>query len=68
MTTHLLFVLAYRIEFDDGGPAEIGVLHRGTKDECERVYAAVPAINYDGPRLPKACQLGIFPDTGAGMN
>lgn len=57
-----VFALAYRITFHDGGMPEIGVLHRGTKEECDLLYASVPAINYNGPRVPKQCNLGVFPD------
>ncbi len=55
------FVCAYVIEFDDGGPDEMGVLHEGTEAECWTVRNAIPAINYDGPRRPKSCIVKVIP-------
>jgi hypothetical protein len=46
----LEYVAGYVISFGDGGDPEGGVLHRGTKVECEEIKANVHAISYSGGR------------------
>jgi len=55
-----VYVLMYRIEFHDEGDVEEGLLHRGTRGECERVADLIPAIAYKGERMVRECRMGIF--------
>lgn len=43
-------VLIYMMEFSDNGEPEGGELHRGTREDCERVRGLLPAIAYSGSR------------------
>lgn len=55
-----MWAVIYRIEFDDDGPPEYRVLHRGTKSDCERVLQLVPAIAYSGDRHAVEARIGVF--------
>jgi hypothetical protein len=57
-----LFLCGYILEFSDGGPREGGLLHAGTKEECENTARIIPAICYSGDRPLKACYIRIVPE------
>ena len=44
------FLLGYVLEFTDGGPPEVEVLHRGTLESCKELSDLLPAIAYSGSR------------------
>jgi 1-acyl-sn-glycerol-3-phosphate acyltransferase len=62
------WVLGYVIEFSDGGEPEVQILHKGTKESCEKLAAALPAVYYNGDRPdPKALLRWIPFTSGIGF-
>ena len=55
-------ICVYRLDFADNDAPEFGLLHRGTKDECERVADLIPAVSYSGGRHVQSCRIGVFED------
>lgn len=55
------YVAGYVIEFTDGGNPEGKVLHRGTKEECQRCSETVNGISYSGDRPVKDGYFFVVP-------
>jgi hypothetical protein len=55
------YVAGYVIRFDDGGDPEGQVLHRGTKEECEKARRLVDGVSYSGDRRVKGAEFFIVP-------
>jgi hypothetical protein len=56
------YICGYLIHFSDGGEPEGRVLHRGSRDECERMGQVVLAVSYSGPRPDPRAEFFIVPD------
>ncbi|MGL1645769.1 hypothetical protein ACSTHO_23620, partial [Vibrio parahaemolyticus] len=56
------WICAVKLEFSDGGVPEGQLIHRGTKEECERVYDMLPAISYRGSRPVSEARLLLMVD------
>ena len=56
------YVCGYLIRFSDGGQPEGRVLHRGTREECERMGKVMLAVSYSGSRPDPPAEFFIVPD------
>lgn len=54
------WVAGYAIKFTDG-TTEGNLLHKGSKESCERVRDMVPAISYSGPLKFESAHTFVMP-------
>lgn len=59
------WLCGYIIEFTDGGEPEGGILHEGSREDCEKVRDMIPGVSYSGDRPIKHATIGVWQDESA---
>lgn len=54
-----VFACGFVITFDDDGPTEETVLHKGSLEECKDMGRRLPAVSYSGDRPVRGAKFVI---------